>query len=151
MLGKIEGRRTGHQRMRCNEHELGQTLGDAEGQGGLACYSPWGHKESDITGRLNNNNNIHIYVYLYMYLAAPHGLWDLIFPAAAKSLQSCPTLCNPIDGSPPRPHHPWDSPGKNTGVGCHFLLSGVEPGPRQRKHQVQTTTPHIEGIPCNVH
>ena len=42
--------------------------------------------------------------------------------AAAKSLQSCPTLCDPIDGSPPRPRRPWDSPGKNTGVGCHFLL-----------------------------
>ena len=41
--------------------------------------------------------------------------------AAAKSLQSCPTLCDPIDGSPPG-SHPWDSPGKNTGVGCHFLL-----------------------------
>ena len=42
--------------------------------------------------------------------------------AAAKSLQSCPTLCNPIDGRPTRLPHPWDSPGKNTGVGCHFLL-----------------------------
>ena len=89
--------------------------------------------------------------------------------AAAKSLQSCPTLCDPIDGSPPgspslgfsrrehwnglpfpspmhesekwkwshsvmsdtqRPHglqpsrllHPWDFPGKSTGVGCHCLL-----------------------------
>ena len=43
--------------------------------------------------------------------------------AAAKSLQSCPTLCDPIDGSPPtRLPRPWDSPGKNTGVGCHFLL-----------------------------
>ena len=31
-------------------------------------------------------------------------------------------LCNPIDGSPPGSPHPWDSPGKNTGVGCHFLL-----------------------------
>ena len=41
--------------------------------------------------------------------------------AAAKSLQSCPTLCDPIDGSP-RGSHPWDSPGKNNGVGCHFLL-----------------------------
>ena len=41
---------------------------------------------------------------------------------AAKSLQSCPTLCDPIDGSPPRLPRPWDSPGKNTGVGCHFLL-----------------------------
>ena len=89
--------------------------------------------------------------------------------AAAKSLQSCLALCNPIDGSPPgspvpgilqartqewvaisfssawkwkvkvkfsvrsdsqQPHglqptrllHPWDFPGKSTGVGCHCLL-----------------------------
>ena len=42
--------------------------------------------------------------------------------AAAKSLHSCPTLCDPIDGSPPGSPSPWDSPGKNTGVGCHFLL-----------------------------
>ena len=39
----------------CNGHELGQTLGDAEGQGGLGCCSPWGLKESDVTGQLNNN------------------------------------------------------------------------------------------------
>ena len=87
--------------------------------------------------------------------------------AATKSLQSCPTLCDPRDGSPPgspvpgilqartlewvaisfsnawkwkwshsvvsdsvRPHglqptrllHPWDFPGKSTGMGCHCLL-----------------------------
>ena len=42
--------------------------------------------------------------------------------AAAKSLQSCLTLCDCIDGSPPGPPSPWDSPGKNTGLGCHFLL-----------------------------
>jgi len=42
--------------------------------------------------------------------------------AAAKSLQSCLTLWDPIDGSPPGSPYPWDSPGKNTGVGCHFLL-----------------------------
>ena len=40
---------------------------------------------------------------------------------AAKSLQSCPTLCDPR-GQPTRLPRPWDSPGKNTGVGCHFLL-----------------------------
>ena len=39
----------------CNEHELGQTPGDGEGQGGLVCCSPCGHKESDMTGKLNNN------------------------------------------------------------------------------------------------
>ena len=45
--------------------------------------------------------------------------------AAAKSLQSCPTLCDTIDGSPPtRLRHPRDSPGKNTGVGCHSITFG---------------------------
>ena len=42
--------------------------------------------------------------------------------AAAKLLQSCLTLCNPIDSSPPGSPCPWDSSGKSTGVGCHFLL-----------------------------
>ena len=37
-----------------NGHELDQTLGDGEGQGSLACCSPWGHRESDTTERLNN-------------------------------------------------------------------------------------------------
>ena len=36
-----------------NEHEFEQTLGDGEGQGSLVCCSPWGHKESDTTERLN--------------------------------------------------------------------------------------------------
>ena len=41
--------------------------------------------------------------------------------AAAKSHQMCLTLCDPIDGGPPG-SHPWDSPGKHTGAGCHFLF-----------------------------
>ena len=40
--------------------------------------------------------------------------------ATAKSLQSCPTLCDPIDGSPPGSPVPGIL--QNTGVGCHFLL-----------------------------
>ena len=40
---------------RFNRRELGQTLGDGEGQGSLACYIPWGRQESDMTWRLNNN------------------------------------------------------------------------------------------------
>ena len=98
--------------------------------------------------------------------------WRKMWPihiVVAKSFQSCPTLCDPIDGSPPgscvhgilqarvlewvavaftnalkwkvkvkslscvwllatpwtaptRLLHPWDSPGKSTGVGCHCLL-----------------------------
>ena len=41
--------------------------------------------------------------------------------AAAKSLHSCLTLRS-HGRQPTRLPHPWDSPSKNTGVGCHFLL-----------------------------
>ena len=40
-----------HQQL--NGHELGQTLENGEGQGGLACCSPWGRKELDTTEQLN--------------------------------------------------------------------------------------------------
>ena len=41
-----------------NGHEFEQALGVGEGQGSLACCSPWGHKESDVTVQLNNNNKM---------------------------------------------------------------------------------------------
>ena len=58
-----------------------------------------------------------------IFMLAQGGSYEVnkIAAAAAKSLQSCPTLCDPMDGSPPGSPVP-DSPGKNTGVGCHFLL-----------------------------
>ena len=40
---------------RLNGHEFEQPLGDGEGQGSLACCSPWGCKESDMTEQLKNN------------------------------------------------------------------------------------------------
>ena len=42
---------------RLNGHEFKQDLGDGEGQGSLACCSPWGCKESDMAELLNNSNN----------------------------------------------------------------------------------------------
>ena len=49
-------------------------------------------------------------------------------PVRAKSLQSCPALCNPMDCSlPVKLLCPWDSPGKNTGVVFHSLLQGIFP------------------------
>ena len=36
-----------------NGHEFEQAPRDGEGQGSLACCSPWGHKESNTTERLN--------------------------------------------------------------------------------------------------
>ena len=55
-LGKTGGRRSGQQRMRWLDGiidsvgpEFEQIQGDSEGQGSLACCSPWGRKESDTT------------------------------------------------------------------------------------------------------
>ena len=60
MLGKIEGRRRrGQQRMRWLDGFTDlmdvslSTLGVGDGQGSLACCSPWGHKELDTTECLN--------------------------------------------------------------------------------------------------
>ena len=58
--------------------------------------------------------------------------WLVHFHRATKFLkvtvaQLCPTLCNPVDCSPVRLLCPWDSPGKNSGVGCHALLQGEMP------------------------
>ena len=51
---RLEGEMVGwHQHL--NGHEFEQTLGDSEGQGSLACCSPWGYKESDTTEQLNSN------------------------------------------------------------------------------------------------
>ena len=67
MLGKIKGRRRGRQMMRwldgitnSMDIEFEQTLGGNEGQGGLACCSPWGHKELDTIWRLNNKRTLNM-------------------------------------------------------------------------------------------
>ena len=53
---------------RFNGHEFEQTSGDSEGQGSLACCSPWGHKESDTMEQLNNNSReLHKGNYLVPY------------------------------------------------------------------------------------
>ena len=62
------------------------------------------------------------------YGEVPGGGWEgrsqcqcTYAAAAAKWLQSCPTLW-PHRQQPTRLPRPWEPPGKNTGVGCHFLL-----------------------------
>ena len=67
--GKIEGRRRrGQQRMRwldsitVNRHEFEQILGDSEWQGNLACCSPWGRQELDMT-ELQNTTTSYAMVY----------------------------------------------------------------------------------------
>ena len=51
--------------------------------------------------------------------------------------QSCLTLCNPMDCSPPGSSVHEDSPGRNTGVDCHALLQGISPTQRLKP-----------GLPC---
>ena len=55
----------------------------------------------------------------------------VITGVCAKSFQWCliVSLCNPLDCSPPCSSVHGDYPGKNTGMGCHFLLKGIFPNP----------------------
>ena len=57
------------------------------------------------------------------FTAEPPGnpVLSICLCVPAKSLQLCQTLWDPIPGS----LCPWDSPGKNTGVGCHAFLQGI--------------------------
>ena len=69
-----------------------------------------------------------------------HFLFQGIFPAQVSNpcllpwlclvAQSCPTLSDPVDCSPPGSSVLGDSPGKNTGVSCHALHQGIFPTQR---------------------
>ena len=60
--------------------------------------------------------------------------------------QSCPILCDPMDCSPPGSSLHGDSPGKNTGVGCHALLQGIFK-PRSPTSQADSLPSNHEGSP----
>ena len=64
---------------RLNGHEFEWTLGDGEGQGGLACCDSWGRKESDVTERLNwteliGVSNHHTYLKYTQYYVSTSSL-----------------------------------------------------------------------------
>ena len=61
----------------------------------------------------------------------------------AKPIQSCPTLFDPIDCRPPGSSVYGDSPGKNSGVGCHALLQGIFP--TQASNPTSFTSPALAG------
>ena len=83
-----------------------------EGMKFFIIQSEWISEERHIKDKCKIHTTTVPTMQFFMKLAA----------AAAKSLQSCPTLCHPHRWQPNRLPRPWDSPGKNTGVGCHFLL-----------------------------
>ena len=67
---------------------------------------------------------------MVLALPKPNAIlkWSFIYILlGAKLLQSCLTLCDPMDCSPPGSSVHGDSPGGNTGVGCQALLRGIFP------------------------
>ena len=86
-------------------------------------YSLWDRKESNMTVQLTF---FHLHNEIQVHLFCPN--WKIFLPlygymlCYAKSLQSCPDSVRPHRRQPTRLPRPWDSPGKNTGVGCHFRL-----------------------------
>ena len=80
-----------------NGHEFEQAPGDGDGRGRLACCSPWGHKESNITEWLNNNNNkIHYWSgegngnpvqYSCLKNSMDRGTWRVTVHGVAESLR----------------------------------------------------------------
>ena len=71
-----------------NGHEFEQTKRDIEGQGSLACCSPWGHKELDMTERLNNNPILWEDLVLSTWVQWHRGC--NLFTQSQKGLQSWP-------------------------------------------------------------
>ena len=70
---------------------------------------------------MNNKNACYLLTIEKLWKHFNHSLLSAAAAAAAKLLQSCLTL-RPHRRQPTRLPCPWDSPGKNNGVGCHFLL-----------------------------
>ena len=80
------------------------TSGVGDGQGGLVCCDSWGHKESVRTERLKWTDWTHLFILIYLLLWYLHLYVIFItymHAIHAKSVQSCPTLCDPTDSSPP--------------------------------------------------
>ena len=67
-------------------------------------------------------NSLVIWVFFLQYVIHP-----ILQAFVCLVTQSGPTLCNPLDCSPPGSPVHGDSPGKNTGVGSHPLLQGIFP------------------------
>ena len=64
---------------RLNGHAFEQALGYDKGQGSLACYIPWGHKELDTTEWLNKNISVCMNMWVYLTLGSHTGLFSTLY------------------------------------------------------------------------
>ena len=111
-------------------------------QKSLVGYNPWGHKELNMTVQLSTKNTHYVFITLLktqgynVVIICSFQVTSfkkktatiLALVRSVKKLlinQSCPSLCDPMDWQPTKLLHPWDFPGKNTEIGCHFLLQGI--------------------------
>ena len=65
----------------------------------------------------------------------------------AQSFQSCLTLGDAMDCSPPGSSVRGDSPGKNTGVGCHALLQGIFPTQGSNSRLIMSPALQVDSLP----
>ena len=100
---------------------------ESQGQGSLVGFRLWGRTESDTTEQLSSSSMLTI-LCLFFYVC--------------MCTQSCPHICSVVSSSlqphrlsPIRLFCPWNFPGKNTGVGHHFLF--------QRIFQTQGLNPYL--------
>ena len=68
-----------------------------------------------------------VVIYFLRWCYWVHRFESVALLFCAKSLQSCPTLCDPVDCSLPGSSVHGDSPGKKTGVGSHAFVQGIFP------------------------
>ena len=87
-----------------------------------------------LQGQAARTRDDHPFI-LQKFSEVSQGHWEFQANVCAKCLQSCRTLCGPMDWSPPGSSVHSYSPGKNTGVGCHALLQGIFP--------TQGSNPHL--------
>ena len=88
-------------------------------------------------------------VHIYAFISLEYLCRDRIAESGSDVSQLCPTLCDPTDCSPPGSSVHGDSPGKDTGVGCHFLLQGIFPTHMQAD-SLPSEPPGNCGVRCYV-
>ena len=86
--------------------------GESHGGRSLVGYSPWGHKESDMTERFHFTSGLD---WVRRHSVTRHG----------SLTQLCPTLCNSINGSSLGPPVYGILQAKILGVICHVFLQGI--------------------------
>ena len=93
--------------------------------------------------------NVFIFFFFFFFLTPkkqnPSKIYWFAQAHVCLVTQSCPTLCDPMDLSPPGSSVHGDSPGKNTGVGYHAFVQGIFP-----TQGLNPGLPHCRWILCQL-